>query len=57
MISEGSWDTDDWSNDAENSALLYKNKLFFSNILQINKLFKNLKKVTILLFLLYFFIK
>ncbi len=54
MISEGSWDIDDWSKDAEYSALLHKNKLFFSNILQINKLFKNLKKVTILLFLLYF---
>ncbi len=22
MISEGSWDTEDWSNDAENSALI-----------------------------------
>ncbi len=27
MISEGSCDTEDWSNDAENSALLYWNKL------------------------------
>ncbi len=22
MISEGSWDTEDWSNDAENSAMI-----------------------------------
>ncbi len=27
MISEGSRDTEDWSNDAENSALHHKNKL------------------------------
>ncbi len=31
MISEGSYDTEDWSNDAENSALLYRN-LFFKDI-------------------------
>ncbi len=29
MISEGSCDTEDWSNDAENSALLDRNKLYF----------------------------
>ncbi len=29
MISEGSRDTEDWSNDAENSALLYRNTLYF----------------------------
>ncbi len=29
MISEGSCDTEDWSNDAENSALLHMNKLCF----------------------------
>ncbi len=29
MISEGSCDTEDWSNDAENSALHHKNKLHF----------------------------
>ncbi len=29
MISEGSCDTEDWSNDAENSALLHMNKLYF----------------------------
>ncbi len=28
MISEGSCDTEDWSNDAENSALLYRNYIF-----------------------------
>ncbi len=29
MISEGSRDTEDWSNDAENSALHHMNKLHF----------------------------
>ncbi len=29
MISEGSCDTEAWSNGAENSALLHKNKLHF----------------------------
>ncbi len=29
MISEGSCDTEDWSNDAENSASLHRNKLQF----------------------------
>ncbi len=29
MISEGSCDTEDWSNDAENSAFLYMNTLQF----------------------------
>ncbi len=28
MISEGSCDTEDWSNDAENSALHHSNKLY-----------------------------
>ncbi len=32
MISEGSCDTEDWSNVAENSALNQKNKLHFKNI-------------------------
>ncbi len=27
MISEGSCDTEDWSNDAENTALNHRNKL------------------------------
>jgi len=29
MISDGSCDTEDWSNDAENSALHNRNKLHF----------------------------
>ncbi len=29
MISEGSRDTEDWSNGAENSALHHKNKWYF----------------------------
>ncbi len=29
MISEASCDAEDWSNDAENSALYHKNKLHF----------------------------
>ncbi len=29
MIYEGSCDTEDWSNDAENSALHHRNKLYF----------------------------
>ncbi len=29
MISEVSRDTEDWSNDAENSDLYHRNKLFF----------------------------
>ncbi len=29
MISEGSCDTEDWSNDVENSALLHRNTLHF----------------------------
>ncbi len=32
MISEGSCDTEDWSNDAENSALLYRNKYILKHI-------------------------
>ncbi len=30
IISEGSWNTEDWSNDAENSALHHMNKLHFT---------------------------
>ena len=33
MISEGSCDTEDWSNDAENSALHHRNKLHLKKIL------------------------
>ncbi len=31
MISEASCDTEDWGNDAENSALHHRNKLHFIN--------------------------
>ncbi len=41
MISEGSCDTEDWSNDAENSALHRKNKLHF-------KTYSNKKQTVIL---------
>jgi len=29
MVSEGSWDSEEWSNDAENSALHHRNKWYF----------------------------
>ncbi len=32
MISEGSCDTKDWSNDAENSALHHSNSIVFLNV-------------------------
>ncbi len=32
MISEGSCDTEDWSNDAENSALHHRNKYILKYI-------------------------
>ncbi len=41
MISEGSCDTEDWSNEAENSASLHRNKLHFKIEFQIeNSYFK-----------------
>ncbi len=40
MISEGSCDTEDWHNDAENSALHHINKLYFNiQIKNINVIF------------------
>ncbi len=39
MISEGSCDTEDWSNDAENSALTHRNKLYFKIYSNKNQLF------------------
>ncbi len=39
MISEGSCDTEDWSNDAEHAALHQRNKLNFNNIYIKNLLF------------------
>jgi len=40
VISEGSCDTEDWSNDAKNSALILyiKIKLNLNNISQLNKI-------------------
>ncbi len=38
MISEGSCDTEDWSNDAENSAAHHRNKLQFNVILNCNNI-------------------
>ncbi len=43
MISEGSCDTEDWSNDAENTALCHKNKLHFT-IYYNRNLWKPVKK-------------
>ncbi len=40
MISDGSCDTEDWSNDAENSALHDRNKLHFNINLHDTQLFK-----------------
>ncbi len=40
MISEGSCDTEDCSNDAENSALITGNKLHFKTYSNRNQLFK-----------------
>ncbi len=39
MISEGSCDTEDWSNDAENSAAHHSNKLHFNIYTHRNQLF------------------
>ncbi len=40
MISEGSCDTEDWSNDAVNSALHHRNKYIFKYINLENSYFK-----------------
>ncbi len=40
MISEGSCDIEDWSNDAENSALHHRNKLHFTIYLNGKQFFK-----------------
>ncbi len=34
MISEGSCDTEDWSNDAENTALITEKKTFLNKLKQ-----------------------
>ncbi len=51
MISEGSWDTEDYSNDAENSALHLINKLHFT--ISLSRKILIVKTITILQFLLY----
>ncbi len=33
MISEGSCDPEDWSNDAENTAAHHRNKLYFNTLI------------------------
>ncbi len=40
MISEGSCDTEDWSNDAENSAFHLRNKLYFKTYYNKNSYFR-----------------
>ncbi len=40
MISEGSCDTEDWSNDAENTALHHRNKLHLKKYSNKNSYFK-----------------
>ncbi len=54
LISEESCDTDDWSNDAENSAWHHRNKCKFKIYYLENNYFKLQKYSIILLFLLYF---
>jgi len=39
MISEGSCDTEDWRNDAENSALHHRNKIKFKTCSKRKQLF------------------
>ncbi len=51
MISEESSDSEDWSNDAENSALHHRNKLHFTIYVILNN------HIYLLLFWLYFLIK
>ena len=54
MISEGSCDTEDWSNDAENSALITGINYSLKYIQIENSYFKKEKYFKIFLFLLYF---
>ncbi len=41
MISEGSWDTEDWSNDADNSALITEINYILKYIQIENGLYNN----------------
>ncbi len=51
MTSDASYDTEDWSNDAENSGLHHKNKSHFNIYIQIeNSYFKFDKYFTLLLY-------
>ncbi len=43
LISEGSFDTEDWSNDTENSALPHKNKVNF-------KIYSDIKQLLVIIF-------
>ncbi len=55
MISEGSYDTEHWSNDAENFALITGINYILNIYSNKNQLFKiEKKKITIFLLLLYF---
>ncbi len=54
MISEGSCDTEDWSNDAENTALYHRNKLHLNIFKTENSCVKWEYYFIILLFLQYF---
>ncbi len=47
MISEGSCDTEDWSNDAENSAAHHRNKLHFTIYSNRKKIFHNFTVFTV----------
>jgi len=58
MISKGSCDTEDWGNDAVNSALITGNKLHLKNIKNgFSLVFKKKEKKTNIHFLQYFFNK
>ncbi len=37
IISEGPYDTEDWNNDAESSALNHRHKLYFNKYIKIEK--------------------
>ncbi len=52
MISEGSCGTEDWSNDAENSAFHHRNKLHFTIYLKTWKMFVLIDFIDFTLFLI-----
>ncbi len=57
MISKGSFDTEDWSNDAENSALITGINYILTYIHIENSYFKLVKKIIILMFYCIFYDK